>query len=105
MTGGLLPISSPWRQALWDPRPVILFSNWTLAVIVTTSHPLWREDRSVVYNCCCLRQRSHSQVWVPRGSWPHFTVSDLRLPQPGGPGPLFISPRNRVARLYPQTLG
>jgi hypothetical protein len=22
------------------------------------------------------RQRSHSQVRVPRGSWPHFTVSD-----------------------------
>jgi hypothetical protein len=33
------------------------------------------------------RQRSHSQVRVPRNSWPHFTVSDSRLPQPGGPGP------------------
>jgi hypothetical protein len=29
------------------------------------------------------RQRSHSSVWVPRDSWPYFTVSDLRLPQPG----------------------
>jgi hypothetical protein len=28
------------------------------------------------------RQRSHSQVRVP----PHFTASDSRLPQPGGPG-------------------
>jgi hypothetical protein len=33
------------------------------------------------------RQRSHLQVQVPWDSWPHFTVSDLRLPQPGGPGP------------------
>jgi hypothetical protein len=33
------------------------------------------------------------------GSWPHFTVSDLRLPQPGGPGPCIYIPRNRVARL------
>jgi hypothetical protein len=31
-TGGLLPISSPWCQVPWDPRPV--FFNWTLAVIV-----------------------------------------------------------------------
>jgi hypothetical protein len=26
------------------------------------------------------------QVLVPRYSWPHFTPSDSRLPQPGGPG-------------------
>jgi hypothetical protein len=26
------------------------------------------------------RQRSHSLVWVPGDSWPHFTVSDSRLP-------------------------
>jgi hypothetical protein len=59
---------------------------------VDMGRPLWREDASVVYNCCCLRQRSHSQVRVPRGSWPHFTVSDLRLPQPGGPGPCIYIP-------------
>jgi hypothetical protein len=40
------------------------------------------------------RQRSHSWLWVPRDSWPYFTVSDSRLPQPGGPGPhIYISPR------------
>jgi hypothetical protein len=33
-TSGLPPISSSWRQALWDSRPAILFFNWTLAVIV-----------------------------------------------------------------------
>jgi hypothetical protein len=33
------------------------------------------------------RQRSHSRVWFPQDSWPYFTVSDSRLPQPGGPGP------------------
>jgi hypothetical protein len=39
-----------------------------------------------------LRQRSHSHVQVLRDSWPHFTVSDLRLPQPGGPCPhIYIS--------------
>jgi hypothetical protein len=50
-------------------------------------------------------QRSHSQVRVSRNSWSHFTVSDSRLPQPVGPVPVFVFPRNRVARLYPQALG
>jgi hypothetical protein len=31
------------------------------------------------------RQRSHSRVRVPWDSGPHFTVSDSRLPQAGGP--------------------
>jgi hypothetical protein len=51
------------------------------------------------------RQRSHSQVCVPQGSWPHFTVSDSRLPQPVNQVSVFISPRNRVAQLYPRALG
>jgi hypothetical protein len=41
------------------------------------------------------RQHSHSQVWVPRNSWPHFTVWDSRLPQPGGPGPRHLYPPGR----------
>jgi hypothetical protein len=36
------------------------------------------------------RQRGHSQVRVPRDSWPYFTVSDLRLPIPGRPGHIYI---------------
>jgi hypothetical protein len=42
------------------------------------------------------RQRSHSQVRVPRDSWPHFTVSDSRLPQTGG---------SRFPYLYPPGTG
>jgi hypothetical protein len=52
ITGGLPPISSSWRQAPWDPRPVFSFSNWIRAVIVFMQHPLSWEDGSVVYNCC-----------------------------------------------------
>jgi hypothetical protein len=51
------------------------------------------------------RQRCHSQVRVPRDSWPHLTVSDWRLPQPGGSGPRIYIPRNWLAQLYPQVLG
>jgi hypothetical protein len=32
---------------------------------------------------------------VPRDSWPHFTVSDSRLPQPGGPGPRIYIPQEQ----------
>jgi hypothetical protein len=39
------------------------------------------------------RQRSHSQVGVPRDSWPYFTVSDSRLPQHGGPDPRIYIPQ------------
>jgi hypothetical protein len=50
-------------------------------------------------------QRSHSQVRVPRDSWPNFTVSDSKLPKTGGPGPRIYIPRNRLARLWPQAPG
>jgi hypothetical protein len=51
------------------------------------------------------RQRSHSRVRVPQNSWPYFTVSIRDSSNLEGQVPIFISPRNRVARLYPQALG
>jgi hypothetical protein len=51
------------------------------------------------------RQRSHSRVRAPGDSWPYFTVSDSRFPQLKDQVPVFISPRNGVAQLYPQELG
>jgi hypothetical protein len=51
------------------------------------------------------RQRSHSRIRVPRDSRPYFTISDSRFPNLEGQAPVFISPRNRVAKLYPQALG
>jgi hypothetical protein len=41
------------------------------------------------------RQRSHSQVRVPRDPWPHFTLSASILPQPGGPGPRIYIPQEQ----------
>jgi hypothetical protein len=48
-----------------------------------------------------LRHRSHFQVRVPRDSWPHFTVSDSRLPQPGGPGPRIYIPQEQGDPVIP----
>jgi hypothetical protein len=54
----------------------------------------------------CIGQRSHSWVWVPRDAWSYLALSDSRHPQPGGPSQrIYIPPRNRVGRLYPQALG
>jgi hypothetical protein len=53
------------------------------------------------------RERNHSQVRVPWDSWTYFSVSDSRLPQPGGPGPRIYIPQEQggPVRLYPQALG
>jgi hypothetical protein len=53
---------------------------------------------------CSPRQRSHSCVRAPWNTWPYFTASHSRFPQPGGPGPRIYIPRNRVAQLYPYCL-
>jgi hypothetical protein len=34
-----------------------------------------------------------------------WIVSPAPNPQPGGPGPVFMTPGDRVAQLYPQALG
>jgi hypothetical protein len=47
------------------------------------------------------RQRSHSRVRVPRGSIPYVTVSDSRLSQPGGPGPLIYIPQEKGGPVIP----
>jgi hypothetical protein len=52
-----------------------------------------------------LRQRSPSQVRDPRGSWPHFAVSDSRLHQPGGPGPRVYIPQEQGGRLIASGTG
>jgi hypothetical protein len=46
------------------------------------------------------RQRSISRVWVSRASWLYFTMSNLRLLQPGGSGSRICIPRDMVAQLY-----
>jgi hypothetical protein len=59
--------------------------------------PLWWEDGSIVYSCCCASPvraflgPSLSQIWDP-----------LNL---DGQVSAFTSPRNRVAHLYPQAPG
>jgi hypothetical protein len=50
----------------------------------------------------CPHQRSHSRVRVPRDSWSYFTVSDLRLSQPGGPSSRICIPQERWSGYIPR---
>jgi hypothetical protein len=58
---------------------------------VDVGRHLWREDQSF--------------SGVPRDSWPHFTVSGSRLPQPGGPGLCIYIPQKQGGPVIPQALG
>jgi hypothetical protein len=92
-TGSLLPIISSWRQAHWDSRPAIFFQLNTCSHSPYVTSSLTRGWVCHLQLLLALVSTVISQVWVPRDSWPHFTDSDSRLPQPGGPGPcIYILP-------------
>jgi hypothetical protein len=48
------------------------------------------------------RQRSHSRVRVPPGSWPYFAVSHSRLIHPGRPGPRIYIPQEQGGPVIPK---
>jgi hypothetical protein len=51
------------------------------------------------------RHRNHFQVRVPHGSWPYYTVSDSRLPQPGRLGPRLYIPQEQGGPVIPPDTG
>jgi hypothetical protein len=51
------------------------------------------------------RQRTHSQVRVPRDSRPYVTVSDSRLLQTERPGSCIYIPQEQGGQIMPQALG
>jgi hypothetical protein len=51
------------------------------------------------------RQRTHSRIRVTWDSRPYFTLSDSRLPQPGGAGSGIYIPQELDGSVYPQELG
>jgi hypothetical protein len=100
-TGGLPPISSSWRQASWD--------SW-LSTQHLRSESLCKilsdERMGLSFTIPAgPRQRSHSRVRVLRDSWPHFTVSDSRLPQSGEPGPRIYIPQEQGGPIIPPGTG
>jgi hypothetical protein len=69
------------------PTPEFSYCQTLVGLLMWGALSDERTDLSFT-NVAGPRQYSHPWVRVPRDSWPYFTVSDSRLPQPGGPGSL-----------------
>jgi hypothetical protein len=85
------------RRSHLGPMTRFLFlsdSCW----FVTVGRPLWRQDGSVVYNCCCISPAVSS----PAGLTTIIYCLIRDSPILEGQIPVFISPRDRVNRLYPR---
>jgi hypothetical protein len=103
LTGGVRPISS-WWQAPWDSRPVFFFPTEHSGCSPYVKSPLmrgwvWRLQLLVgLANAVILRSES-------RGTYCHILLSQIRdSPSLECQVPVFISPRNRMSRLYPEAL-
>jgi hypothetical protein len=68
------------------PRPDFYYCQTVAGLLMWGTHSDERAGLSFTISAG-PRQRSHSRFPVHRDSWPYFTVSDSRLPQPGGTCP------------------
>jgi hypothetical protein len=93
------------RPVYLEPMTRFLFSVWQLRVSCC-GRPLWREDMSVIYSYNCSWAFPEQSLWGPSPSElrPYFTLI-WDSPNLEGQVPIFISSRNRVAQLYPRSLG
>jgi hypothetical protein len=73
--------------------------------LVDVGSPLSREDRSVVYNCCWPSPAQSFSGPSPVGLMTIFTISDSRLPQPGGPGSRIYIPLEQGGPVTPPDTG
>jgi hypothetical protein len=99
----LPPISSSWRRAPWDPRPV-LFSTEHCSYSPYVTSSLTRRWVCRLQLLLVLARAAIPGSESSRTHGPYFNVSDSRISQPGGSGPRIYTPRNRMARLQPQVL-
>jgi hypothetical protein len=105
-TGGLTSISSSWRQALWDPRPVIFPQRNSCGY-----SPYVRVTSSLTRGWVCRLQLllAIASAVILRfessGIHDQFLLSQIRLPNLEGQVPVLMSPRKMVGQLYPQALG
>jgi hypothetical protein len=96
-----------WYQApIWDPRPIFPHSLWFSFFdsfgLVDVGRPLWREVGSVLFSFC---RASPAQLFSDMSlvSLVYCLYFWDSLNQEGQI-PVFISPRNRVAQLYPRAI-
>jgi hypothetical protein len=93
-----------WCQAtIWGLQPDFSYCRTVLGLLMWALS-LMRERVCRLQLLLALAS-SHSWVWVPRDSWPYFTVSDSRIPKPGGPGPRIYIPREQGGPVIPPGTG
>jgi hypothetical protein len=99
-----LSASFSWSQApIWGPWLDFYYCQTVPGLLMWGSLSDERSDLSfTIPTGPC--QRNHSRVRVPRDSWWYFTVSESRLPQPGGPGRRIHVPQElRGPAIFPGT--
>jgi hypothetical protein len=97
-TGGLPPISSSWRT-----NPLTLTTNNFFRLNVCGHSSYVRTSLTRGWVCRLQLLLTLASAVILRSESRHFTVSDSRLPQNlEGQVPVFITPRNTVAPLYPR---
>jgi hypothetical protein len=104
-TGGLPPIRSSWHQAPWAPQPKIFFQLTSCGNGPYVTSSLTRgwvcrlQLLLALATAVVLRSKSHR-------TQDHILLSQIwDSPNLEGQVAVFISPRIRVAKLYPQALG
>jgi hypothetical protein len=96
--------SLSWCQApIWGLRPDFYYRQTVAGLLMRGAHS---DERTGLRFTIAAgpRQRNHSCARVPQESWPYFTTSDSRLPQPGGSGPrIYISQEQGCPIIPPGT--
>jgi hypothetical protein len=97
--------SLSWNKAsIWGLRPDLYYCQTVACFLMWGA--LSDERTGLPFTIAAgPRQRSHYWVRVPRDSWPSFTVSDSRLPQPGGPGTRIYIPQEQRGTVIPPGTG
>jgi hypothetical protein len=101
-TGGQ-SASSSW---CWGPSPDFCFLSDSCGFL-DAGHPLSREDGSVIYSYNCFWSLPEQSLSCPSPAELVALFYCLIWDSPNleGQVPVFISPRNKVAQLYPWALG
>jgi hypothetical protein len=103
-TDGQSASLSSCQAPIWGPRRDFLLLSDSCGC-VDVGRPLGEKMGLSFTIAAGPRQRSHSRVRVSRDSWPHFTASDSRFPQPGGPGPRIYMPQEEGGPVIPPGTG
>jgi hypothetical protein len=85
-------ISMSWCRAPFGTDDQILVTYLIITFfLLHVGRPLWREDGFVIYSAITYRSES-------RRTHNHMLLSNLRIIQPGRPGPSMYTPRNRAGQ-------